>query len=325
MSDLRPLFLLSMPRSGSTLLQRVLAAHSAISTSSEPWLLLPLLYSLRAQGTYSDYGHAASVEAIEDFYNRLPSGRSDYLAEIAAMAVRVYGKASVPGSRYYLDKTPRYNLVAEELFETFPNASVVVLWRNPLSVVSSCMRTWLDGRWMPSVFKVDLYDGLERLIAALAHHPGRYVAVRYEDFVGNPRREVERILSYLGLPWEPDILDRFGDVRLDGRFGDRVGQKKYRSISDGSVDTWKKDFSSPVRLYWARRYITWIGHDRLKFMGYDIDHLRSEMRTAGADWSRVPHDAVSGLRGAVRDLVEPPLMREKWRAMSHLHRVHTHT
>lgn len=43
-----PLFLLSLPRSGSTLAQRFLAAHDAIARASEPWILLPYLYTLRA-------------------------------------------------------------------------------------------------------------------------------------------------------------------------------------------------------------------------------------------------------------------------------------
>ncbi len=74
MTEIRPLFLLSQPRAGSTFVQRVLAAHPKISTASEPWILLPLLYSLRDEGIRAAYDHHQLVLAIEDFSRQLPRG-----------------------------------------------------------------------------------------------------------------------------------------------------------------------------------------------------------------------------------------------------------
>src|SRR5665213_3086127 len=53
----RPIFIFSISRSGSTLLQRVLAAHPEVATVSEPWLLLPFVYSMRTEGVIADYVH----------------------------------------------------------------------------------------------------------------------------------------------------------------------------------------------------------------------------------------------------------------------------
>ena len=72
-----PLFLFSLPRSGSTLAQRILAAHGGIATTSEPWILLPYLYTLRDNGIYAEYNHRSLISAIEDFYEMLPGGRED--------------------------------------------------------------------------------------------------------------------------------------------------------------------------------------------------------------------------------------------------------
>ena len=94
-----PLFLLSLPRSGSTLAQRILAAHQDIATASEPWILLPYLYTLRERGVYAEYNHRVLVRAVEDFCEVLPHGRDDYVAEIRELAVRLYRKASPPGTR----------------------------------------------------------------------------------------------------------------------------------------------------------------------------------------------------------------------------------
>src|SRR5262249_20278294 len=68
-----PILLLSLPRSGSTLVQRVLAAHPGVATASEPWLLLPLLLPLRddvpAPGGWQPRVHSA----LEDFARMLPA------------------------------------------------------------------------------------------------------------------------------------------------------------------------------------------------------------------------------------------------------------
>ena len=50
-----PIFVFSLPRSGSTLLQRVLMSHNDISSVAEPWILLPQIYSLKKEGTLSEY------------------------------------------------------------------------------------------------------------------------------------------------------------------------------------------------------------------------------------------------------------------------------
>lgn len=52
-----PLFLFSLPRSGSTLAQRMLAAHPAVATVTEPWILLPFLYARKEEGVYAEYRH----------------------------------------------------------------------------------------------------------------------------------------------------------------------------------------------------------------------------------------------------------------------------
>ena len=74
--------------------QRILAAHGGIATTSEPWILLPYLYTLRENGIYAEYNHRSLILAIEDFYEALPGGREDYVAEIREFVLRLYDKAS---------------------------------------------------------------------------------------------------------------------------------------------------------------------------------------------------------------------------------------
>ncbi|MBA3701438.1 MAG: sulfotransferase [Rubrobacteraceae bacterium] len=66
-----PLFLLSLPRSGSTLAQRFLAAHDAIATASEPWILLPYFYTLRAcVGPSGTVGPQGGIRALRRYLRR---------------------------------------------------------------------------------------------------------------------------------------------------------------------------------------------------------------------------------------------------------------
>ena len=65
-SKITPIFIFSLPRSGSTLLQKIIASSNEVSTSSEPWILLPLLYSQKEEGTLSEYSHKNAVLALND-------------------------------------------------------------------------------------------------------------------------------------------------------------------------------------------------------------------------------------------------------------------
>jgi Sulfotransferase family len=80
--SIRPIFLFSISRSGSTLVQRIIAAHDGVATASEPWLLLPHAYTLRPQGIDAEYVHPLLVTAIEDFAQSLPKGGDDYVDEL---------------------------------------------------------------------------------------------------------------------------------------------------------------------------------------------------------------------------------------------------
>src|SRR5688572_7827725 len=133
----QPIFLFSLPRAGSTLVQRVIASHDDVHTVSEPWLLLPFLYALRTDGARAEYWHEAGAEALADFCGALPGGEDEYRAAVRELAERLYSAATPDGPRYFLDKTPHYHVIADEVMRTFPDAKFVFLWRNPLAALAS--------------------------------------------------------------------------------------------------------------------------------------------------------------------------------------------
>ena len=102
------IFLISQPRAGSTLLQRMLATHPEIYTTSEPWLMLHPLYALRPEGYEAEYNADWAQSAVRDFLQALPGGEDEYLEGVRRMYTYLYERAFAgSGKRYFLDKTPR--------------------------------------------------------------------------------------------------------------------------------------------------------------------------------------------------------------------------
>jgi hypothetical protein len=286
---IRPIFLFSLPRTGSTLVQRVLATHPEVDTVSEPWLLLPLLYGLREEGARAEYWHVTAAQAIGDFTRELPNGRDDYLDEVRRLALNLYGKAAQPGATYFIDKTPHYHLIAGQLIQLFPDARFIFLWRDPLSVVSSLIDSLRGGRWEPEHFRIDLRNGLTNLTDAFERNAGRCCAVRYEDLLGQ-EPGWERLFDYLDLTFRPDLVGNFAEVQLKGRYGDRAGLRRYSSFSDEPLGKWQHALRGAVRRDWMRRYLIEIGEHRLAVMGYSLEESLKRVDSLPARPTTIPRD-----------------------------------
>jgi hypothetical protein len=272
---LQPIFLFSISRSGSTLIQRIIAAHEGVATTSEPWLLLPYAYTLRPRGVDAEYVHPLMVAAIEDFCAELPGGSEDYLAELRRLALDLYEGAAGSGATHFLDKSPPYCLVAEEIMRIFPEGKFVFLWRNTLSVLASMIETW--GPWHPTFMSSDLFVGLPRLVAAYEANRERSHAVRFEDLVSADEAGWQSLMDYLEIEFDPGALESFAEVKLNGRMGDPTGSKRYSALSREPAEKWKATLANPIRKAWARRYLRFLGTERLATMGYDRARLEREL------------------------------------------------
>lgn len=278
---IEPIFIFALSRSGSTLVQRVIAAHEGVATTSEPWLLLPHVYSRKPRGILAEYPHPKLVEAIEDFAAELPGGEAEYRRELHDYVLRLYRRAAGPEARWFLDKSP-YSGIAEEVIELFPRGRFVFLWRNPLSVAASNMETW-EEPWKPTLFRQQLYVGLPRLLAAYRRHADRAHAVRFEDLIGGGAAPWRELMEYLGIEFDQSALDRFAAVELNGRMGDPTGVKRYAKLSTAPAGKWLGAFANPLRRAWCRRYLAFLGEERLETMGYDGRQLLAELDAAPVD------------------------------------------
>jgi hypothetical protein len=313
-----PVFIFSLPRSGSTFTQRVLAAHDGVASTAEPWLLLPMLTPLVPGAAVNGPWDRTVSGALSDFMAGLPQGADSYRAEVRAMAQHLYTAVGGPDARYFIDKTPPYHLISEEVLRTFPDARFLLLWRNPLSVLASIVDTLGNGRWVTYHNRGTLFHGIENLVSTYERHTDRVHKVRYEDLL-HGTGAWQALCDHIGLQFQPEALSSFSEIRYAGRMGDPTGVHRYQAISDEPVERWRSTLHNPIRREWARRWLRWIGRERLAVMGYDLDDLTAQLATVtgndgdlGAD---VRELGLAALREAAKSRLPNDNFRSSWRAL----------
>jgi hypothetical protein len=295
---IRPIFILSTQRAGSTLLQRILGSHEAIGTASEPWFLLPLLYSIREQGVSAQFNQVSMAGGVRGFAEEyLPRGLDSYLEAIHDLTLRLYSEAA-PGKKHFLDKTPRYHLVADDLLRVFPEGRFVFLFRHPLAVAASMMETWAGGRWNLDLYSSDLF-GLAKLSETYDANRTRAAHVRYEDLLVEPVQTVTRLLEYLELQADDTIVRRFVELPMPNRRYWDPKATRYEGISREPLDKWKTTMATPLRRAWCRRYLQWLGPKHLQIMGYRLDELLAEVEAIDVGLRGLPSDLRRASRGYV--------------------------
>lgn len=314
--------ILSAPRSGSTLLQRVLASHSRVTTTSEPWVLLPLLSPLIADLPAQSGREPLIHTAVSDFVTELPHGSHDYRAAVREFALDLYGKVTPSPATHFIDKTPLYHLIVDEIMSTFPDGKFIFLFRNPLSVLASSIELFDEGRWEVARYHMALFRSFADLVPAWQRYQDRSMKVRYEDLVEGEEGSWQGLTDYLELDWEPQVLKSFSDVRLRGRMGDVTGTRAYSELSIAPLTKWRASICNPLRRMWCARYLQWLGRERLAVMGYDLDGLMRELETTGRTGRHAADDAYRLAGSLVREIAKVRLpaitsAASTWRALLH--------
>jgi hypothetical protein len=290
------IFLISQPRAGSTLLQRILAGHPEVHTVAEPWLMLHPIYALRATGHSADYDAALAYQALAEFLDTFHDGRRVYFEAIRKMALHLYDKACEEARKsYFLDKTPRYALIIRELIEIFPEAHYIFLLRNPLAVLASILDTWVRGNW-PHMYQHhdDLVQAPRHMVSAIHQLGSQAVRVQYEDLVIDPVRQVRCVCEHLGLEFDRSMLEYGARPAPPGRFGDPAGIKRHSRPSTESLDRWLSMGEWRQTRHLAQEYLRILSPGVLHELGYDADELIAkilaiELKRRGiiASWKRI--------------------------------------
>lgn len=312
---IQPMFVFSMPRSGSTLLQRMLVSHAQVTSASEPWFLLPLAVmsgetDLRV---FAEYSQRLAAIAVADLVACMTNGQGTYREILRETALRVYQEASAKNARYFIDKTPRYFLIIDFIMTLFPDAKAILLVRDPLDVLASVITTWGNDRlWLHHAL-LDLYHGPLRLHEAGSKYSSRLLRVRYEDLVARPETTCEDICAYLELPFEPQMLKVTGGGALAGRMGDKSPNSRREGVIEDSVGRWRGVLATPVRRWFARRYLRRLGPDVLRTFGVEADAIDAELVGLPVRWKRTGSDAVALASSFAATRLALAVTRDLWR------------
>jgi hypothetical protein len=294
---MRPVFLLSLPRSGSTLLARLLASHPEVAApATEPWILIPPFFARRARGVHSAlYGHGALATAMAENEAGDGGGAGSALSEATRLwATAWYEATSDISAKVVIDKTPRYHLILESLVEAFPDAQFIFLWRNPLAVAASISTTWNSSAWAFAGSWVDLYWGFSELVRTYRRTDINSLSLNYESVIANPTQELSLVYEWLDLsPHEATLASnrpvyRIGDVRA----------ARSTKVDAGRGTHWAMQYQSRHRRRWAGGYLKWIGEERLGLIGYsqnelldslyslETSHIGNDVRQSTVDFGR---------------------------------------
>lgn len=264
-----PLFIIGSGRSGTTLMRAILVSHGSLAIPPES-SVIPTVIRVYRSLDYLDWPDLCRIiigrfESSEHFHYwkadlggacreaiELPPDRRD-LAGIVDIVFRCYLKQHFPAATMWGDKSPSNTTYVTWLDRLFPSARYIHLLRDGRDVVSSFLRTGITRN-----LRTACEDWQVRVRAArrCGQRVGaaRYLEVRYEDLVRQPRSQIGRVTAFLGLKFSEAMLHHEA-VAPD--LGDIVAVPHYagvlRSINDGAVGRWQLGLSRSDQAYVQRK------------------------------------------------------------------------
>ena len=226
-----PIFIVGLPRAGSTLLEQILSSHSAVEGTMELPEITSITRALRSQGD------ASQPLPYHDVLERLDADALRALGEQYLQHTRIQRKTDAP---LFIDKMPNNFLHIGLIHLMLPNARIIDARRHPLACGFSGYKQ-LFARGQGFTYGLDDIGRYYRDYVELMAHfdavlPGRIHRVIYEHMVDDTEAEVRRLLDYCGLPFEDGCLRFFENARpVRTASSEQVRKPIYR---DG-VDHWQ--------------------------------------------------------------------------------------
>jgi tetratricopeptide (TPR) repeat protein len=230
--NVRPIFILGMPRSGSTLLEQILSSHSQIEGTQE----LPVLPSVK-QSLHQfcvDRLGRSYLEGLGDIpRDRLTEAGQSYLSQ--AQLFRAEGTQP-----FFIDKLPQNFEHIGLIHKILPDAIVIDIRRHPLACGVSLYRQYFASGWAWA-YDLSHIGSYYRGYLALMDHwaqllPGRVLTMRYEDLVADMEAVVRGLLDYVGVPFEAACLSFHKNKRaVRTPSSEQVRQPIYTK----SVESWR--------------------------------------------------------------------------------------
>ena len=179
-----------------------------------------------------------------------------YQAKLREFVLGLYEAAATGNETYFLDKTPRYYYIIDEIAALFPEAKFIFLNRDPRDTLASVIDTWCNGGFL-RLYKHhdDLYLAPKLLSQAYEKYTERSLVVNYEDLVSDHQSLCQRIFEHLELDSFKVALEQTNIGNAEHEMGDSAGQRKYSLPSKNSIGNWQKTFNNPVRRWFLKGYL----------------------------------------------------------------------
>ncbi|HLY38044.1 MAG TPA: sulfotransferase [Candidatus Binatia bacterium] len=281
----RLVFLIGAPRSGTTLLARMLGAHSMVYQRAEPHLITPIAHlGYFGKVQKAPYDQNNVEQALREFVADLPRGEADYLDALRAYTDTMYARimANAAGKQLFLDKTPAYTLVLPFLTKLYPKARYLVLTRHPLAILSSYVESFFDGDWHVAVeHNPILARYVPALAAMLRERPVPFVHVRYEELVRDPETQFHRVCEHLGIPFEAGAIAYGEQGDAPKGLGDPTGVAQHTRPVTTSVSRWAAEIAAnPDVLALVARLVDELDPADLETLGYPRDRIVAQLEAA---------------------------------------------
>lgn len=237
--DTTPLFIVGMPRSGSTLIEQILASHPLVEGAGEHLYFQDAAFSATALLNQNNYPAAATA---------LSAPQLQQIADRYLATLRHHG----PQARHICDKMLRNIFHVGLIKMVFPDARVIHCLRHPLDTCFSCYRHFFGG-FVPYCYNLEELGNYYLLYRDLMRHwhqvlDGFILDIHYEDIVHDAAGQTRRILEFCGLPWD-DACSNFQQTARAVQTASlaQVRQPLYRSAI-GSWRPYRKQLQPLVAL-----------------------------------------------------------------------------
>lgn len=318
MQESKLIFIVSQPRSGSTLLQKLISNNDWVDTVSEPWLLLPFLSLLRSdlELVEAKFIYKLAADGIADYLKKRDI-ENDYKRALKSFILNLYKVKNE--NQYFIDKTPRYYEILPDIIELFPNARFIILKRNPFASLNSMLSTWARNRLEYKYLRSFYRDFLNApfLIQEFCDKYGdksNVKILKYEDLAQNPEKEIKLIYDWLGIPFSKNALNLTNNKKTLGIYGDDVYKNEPLSaVSDKGITTWQIElkkskalglFFSEYKRYLSENFLARYGYPQIDFSARkavlrrnDFDKLLQNIEADGSEGQ-------ISLKKRVKDLFE---------------------
>ena len=235
-SNRDPIFVLGMPRSGSTLVDQIISSHSKVDGTQE----LPNIIKIAAElNTNNQNNYPEVLRELDD--SKLSKLGKDYILETA------WARNSAP---FFVDKMPN-NFIHIGLIKTIlPNAKIIDTRRDPMDTCFSCFKQFFARGQLFTYSLEDLGNYYTDYIRAMDHWHNIYgkdiFTVHYDNVINKTEETIRELIDYCNLPFEQECLEFYKSSRpVKTPSAEQVRQPIYKS----GLNYWKnyEEHLSPLK------------------------------------------------------------------------------